>query len=241
MKNLNPRASFLPLLTLALALLQGCGKDSHDAASNATVSKSTAAPAAAKCANPVPLDAVPASWVRVEGKDFITGKRGRYELTQVQLQEEIAMGDGSIVSASTNTEILNRELGDDGITQSVTCKDLGSGRGKFSLNTKPVDSISRVDGSYSERRSVDFVIYQDRAEKSTRAYAVKESARFGQETEASRAQEERLRKSGSVFDSRTYRISEEEFELRVTATVADEQGSGRTVTFNAAFRYKLKR
>lgn len=232
-------------LTLTLAMgLAACGKDAKDgenhAGSQASNNASLADASEIKCANPVALDDVPAEWVRVEGKELITGKNGRYELVQVQLHGVMEARDGKKASATTNTVIMSRDLGKDGVVQTVTCKDMGE-LDKMSLNTKPQDSISLVDGSYNERRAIDFVIRPDSVEKSADVYSVTESARFGEKTDATRAQEEQLRAMGISYDTRTYKISKSEFELRLTVTAPDQQGSGKNITINAALRYKLKK
>ncbi|MGE4234574.1 MAG: hypothetical protein AB7F43_14720 [Bacteriovoracia bacterium] len=192
-----------------------------------------------KCKNPVGIDDVPSDWVIVRGKDLISGERSYYQLVRVQLHSIMESADGKKASATTDTVIRGKQFGSDGVSQAVTCRDL-NGFTKMTMSTKTAESISSENGSYTQRRDIEFLIFPNGAEMSADVYSVYESARFGEESEENEVLKSRLKAMGIEYDTRLYRVSEKEFEIRLAVTQPDQSGSGGRITLNGAIRYRLE-
>lgn len=232
MKSRSPRS--LALLTV-FAALSGCGGNSAKSTS-ATLADGT--PANLGCANPVAVDSVPAEWRAVEGSEMISGEAGRWKLTKVVLHSAIPAPDGSLASAST-TSLFGA---DDALyepIQSVDCKDL-RGMGTFSVSIQPWETIANADGAVDTRRNIRFRITDRAAEKVAEIERVNTTAKFGVETLDSRRQEADAKAVGVVYQSKTYRISPTEMEIRLHAEVPDQNGNGGKLYFNSAMHYELR-
>lgn len=229
------------LLSVVASLgLVACGSDSAvKTAGTSVAGNGTGGSATIGCPNPVPLAGVPSGWVRVAGKTLIDGNPGQWLLKTVQFQTEMQTPEGNTASASTLTEVNYRNGDAGGSSQRLLCRDL-QGLSRLGLTVGPWDAISTIDGSVEMRRNIKFVILpsdHSAVAELTRADA---GGNFGTESANVEAEKAKARAMGIVYDSQTYQISRTEFEVRMTATVPQTDRSGRTMTFNSAFRYQLR-
>lgn len=228
---MNPRFAPTFVLLAALAALTGCGNSKNATSSTATTANGD--PTNIGCANPVGIDAVPAEWQAVAGREMISGSSGYWQLTKVVLHSAMPRKGGGYSSASTTTLVGNDPI------QSVDCKDLADA-GTMSVSIQPWDKISDADGGVDTRRNIRFGITPDGVYKTATTERVNVSAKFGVESEDSRRQEADARAVGVVYQAKTYRISPTEMEIRLHAEVPNQDGSGGTLYFNSAMHYVLR-
>ncbi|MBS1960813.1 MAG: hypothetical protein JST04_01250 [Bdellovibrionales bacterium] len=228
---MNPRFVSCSLVVFsALAALSGCGGSN----AKSTASTANGDPASLGCANPVEVNAVPSDWKAVEGRELISGTSGTWRLTKVILHSAMPAKDGRFISASTTTIVGNDPI------QTVDCKDL-LGSGAMSITIQPWETISDADGSIDTRRNIRFGITADETGyKSATTERVSTTAKFGVETLDSRRQEADAKAVGVVYQTKTYRISPSEMEIRMHAEVPNQNGNGGTLYFNSAMRYELR-
>lgn len=228
---MNSRFAHRSLVALsALAVLSGCGGSN----SKSVASTANGDPANLGCANPVAVDAVPAEWKAVEGRELISGSSGYWHLVKVVLHSAMPGKDGRFMSASTTTLVGNDPV------QTVDCKDL-LGAGAMSITIQPWETISDADGAIDTRRNIRFGITADPAfHKTATTERVSTNAKFGVETLDSRRQEADAKAVGVVYQTKTYRISPTEMEIRMHAEVPNQNGQGGTLYFNSAMRYELR-
>lgn len=226
-------------LTLALLTLTACGKDAPNKGSQTQSSGSLAQGGSAtpKCVNPVPVDQAPADWKKIEPREVVTGGPGKWELVDVQLHGTIE-AEGEVHSLSTRTMIFDRNVGENGIVQTITCKDV-SETGRFSLSTQPHDTILAADGTFKGRRNIKFVVRAGSAEES--ASVENASGQFVQSEEAEKAILEKLAQIGGKAATQFYRVNENEFELRISTSMPDQKGGAGRINMNYAMRYRLHR
>lgn len=230
----------LPCLALFACEANQKGSTPQDYSKKNTGAVKATEPAVAKCSNPIAVQDVPREWEPVQAEKLVDGKEGIFRLVSTRMHGQLIM-DGKNETATTLTEVKQTD-GAPETKQTVTCKGVEKDS-NLTISTGPQLSINRATGEATKRLNIEFQLSNLQNRNSAVAGDLPSPARFG-DTRSRADQEEALRAlraHGGDTAHQLYKISAEEFELRLMVVLPNKNKNGGKFTIHSASRYKLEK
>lgn len=187
-----------------------------------------------KCKNPIQMSDVSKKWKEIQRNDIVAGQAGTYKIKSVQLFGQLKNSGRLIATGSTMTTVVDSNT----VEQSVICKDIPSREGRLTLDIRPQEEFSTVDGKFSTRRFISFILEKDQEKKSANLEIVQEDSSFG---ETSEKELEQMHVDGTKYEAKFYKVTDTEFEMRARVEALSSESKNQSFEMSFSIRYVLKR